>query len=252
MNAPRPISPAQLAALLGSDECPRPERLLEAVAGELAAPERDAVLRHAAGCDACGAELALARAFADPSATVGQDERESAALASDVDWVVAQLEGRRQAAAPELARVLPMSARRAGGARGGWLAAAASLALAVGGLYLVTRTVGPPPVPGPPPTDVLRGGEIAWETPLGRLAALPAELAWSAVPGAVRYRVTAVEAASRAPLWSVERATPRLALSPELRQPIVPLTAVELRVEALAPDGARLATSPPAELRLER
>ena len=97
----------------------------------------------------------------------------------------------------------------------------------------------------------MRGGEIEWSTPLGRLATLPPELAWTAVPGADRYRLEAVNAATREPLWSGESVVASLPFPAELRTRLAPFTAVELRVEALAANGAVLAVSAPAELRLE-
>jgi hypothetical protein len=258
MNPLRPLTPPQLATLLASGDCPRPERIYEAVAGELGAEERDTVLAHASRCDACGAELALARAFAEPAAA---DAATSGAVAAaDIGWIVGELERRRGQEAgpagapttPELARVLPMPARSRRGHPGGWLAAAASVLLAVGGLYLTTHTAAPPSVPPPPTTDVLRSAEIAWETPLGRLATLPSALRWSASPGAVRYRLTAANAATRAPLWSGESTTAAMPFPPALAARIEPFVTVELRVEALSADGAVLALSAPVALRLER
>ena len=159
MNPLRPLTPPQLATLLASGDCPRPERIYGAVAGELGAEERDTVLAHASRCDACGAELALARAFAEPAAA--DLAVSGAAAAADIGWIVGELERRRGQEArpatatttPELARVLPMPARSRRGHPGGWLAAAASVLLAVGGLYLTTRTAAPPSVPPPPTTD---------------------------------------------------------------------------------------------------
>lgn len=258
MNPLRPLTPAQLATLLSSSDCPRPERIYEAVTGELGPKERDSVLAHASRCDACGAELALARAFAAP---VEADLAEPGDVAAaDIGWIVGELERRRDQAAgrsapdsaPELARVLPMSTRSRRAQTGGWLAVAASLLLAVGGIYLTTRTTAPPSVPPPPTTDVLRSAVIAWETPLGKLAALPAELRWSATPGAVRYRLTAANAATRAPLWSGESATATIPFPPALAARIEPFATVELRVEALSASGGVLALSAPVELRLER
>ncbi|KAB2948987.1 MAG: hypothetical protein F9K18_15370, partial [Thermoanaerobaculia bacterium] len=54
-------------ALERSSGCPPLEQVAAAALGELAGPERAALLAHAETCPACGAEVALAAAAADES-----------------------------------------------------------------------------------------------------------------------------------------------------------------------------------------
>ena len=258
MSPSSALTPSQIAALLGSTGCPSPDRIFAAVCGELEPKASEAILAHAALCDACSAELLLARSFAAP-APAQADGASASSEAADVAWIVGELARRREtsevtSASPmgePLARVLPMRSRSPRQRTGTWLAAAASVLLASGALYVATRTAAPPTLPPPPATDVLRSGEISWVTSPGSVHVLPADLAWSRVPNAARYRLTAQNAATRAQLWSGESDSERLAMPAALGAQIVPWTAVELQVEALAADGSRLALSPPLTLRLE-
>lgn len=257
MSRSSALTPTQVAALLGSTGCPPPERIFAAVAGELAESEKAAILLHAEQCDACGAEVVLARSFATPAPAVADGES-SSQQAAEVAWIVGELERRRASAdsssnraSEELARVLPMRSRSPHTRTGTWLAAAASVLLATGALYVATRTSAPPALPPPPTSDVMRSGEIAWKSAVGAVRALPEELVWSGVPKAARYRLTAVNAATREPLWSGESPRERLAMPSDLRARIAPWSAIELQVEALSADGHRLAISPPVALRLE-
>ena len=233
---------ALAAALRAGAECPETERLVAAVAGELPAAERARLLAHAATCAACTAEVDLLGGF----------EREpDAAEAADVAWIVERLEQRR-AAPPATAKVLAMRPRRAAAGPGRWTlwAAAASLALAVGLSFYAVRDGRAPGLPEPPLEDVLRGGSIAWTTPLGTLAAAPAELAWQPVAGAAGYRVEVLDVAGRAVL-EASTVAPRWALAEAERARLETFVLYRVRVAALAADGRELAASEAAELRLE-
>ena len=232
-----------LAAALGAGvDCPDAARLVMALAGELPAPERERVLAHAATCPACAAELELARGF----------EREaSAEETADVAWIVDRLERRAAPAAPA-GKVLPMRSRRAPLAATRWSlwAAAACAVLAIGLSLSALRDGRAPGLPERPLEDVVRGGSISWTTPLGTLAAAPAELAWRPVVGAVRYRVEILDVADRA-LLATTTAAPAWTLSAAERARLETFVLYRVRVVAFDAAGRELAASAAAELRLE-
>jgi hypothetical protein len=234
-----------LAKALGAGpDCPELARLVAAAADELPAAEREGVLAHAEGCAACGAELELARGFS---------RKPSADEADDLEWIVGRLDHRAAAApAPAVARVLPMRPRRAPvtSARLAIWAAAACAALAVGLSFWAVSDGRAPGLPERPLEDVVRGGSIAWVTPVGTLPALPAELRWDSVAGAASYRVEILDVADRAVLETTTTApgwTPAAADRARLE------TFVLYRVRVVAVDaaGGELAASEAAELRLE-
>jgi hypothetical protein len=183
---------------------------------------------HAESCATCSAELALAGAFdATPA---------SAAEAQEIAWVAARIQlptAAKEGAAPPLARVLPIAphaakhARLARSARGGaemslwnrWAAAA----LVVVGLGVAFewahRTIGSvPALPGGSGNldpDVVRGGSILLESPVGRQTQRVTEFSWRPVPGATSYRIQIRDGAGEA-VWQGLTPTARLATPPEL------------------------------------
>jgi len=158
---------AAAAATPGAD-CPSIEEIHGAVAGTATPEVRERVRAHAARCGACGAEVALAKAFERP---------ESAAEAADVDRLLGSM--RR-----------PVPVLRGGPSRGRRLLAFAAAAAAV---ILLAVTVGPrllddrPTIH--PPSNVPRGEAIRLESPL---AATPSGLVtfrWTDVSEARSYEV---------------------------------------------------------------
>lgn len=226
------------AALRAESGCVAPERIVAAVAGELPAAERRAVLEHAEACAACGAELALAREYFDSSAD-----------ASEVEAVLERLPENPFASRP-LAEVVPFRPRRRPAFRPAAWAAAASVLLAVALGWVALRERGPGALPDRPIEDVVRGGRIEIATPLGALPEAPGEIAWSPVERAASYRIeilgvdgeTVATAETAAPAWSLPAAT---------RGALETLVSYRVRVLAFDAGGAELAASPLEELRLE-
>lgn len=232
-------------ALRPEGGCPPPERLAAAAASELPAAESESLLAHAAGCAACAAELDLARAFAaEPAASAG----------TDLAWVLGRLPERLSApATAAVAKVLPMRPRPARrGFRPALWAAAASVLLAVALGLVALREARSPALPERPLEDVVRGGSIAWTTPLGVLAEAPAVLAWTAVddPRLARYRVEILDVEERV-IAGGESTEPRLSLSAGDRARLETFVGYRVRVVALDRSDRELAASPEAELRVE-
>jgi hypothetical protein len=243
MNEMRRIPIETLAeGLRAGAACPETERLVMAVAGELPAAERERLLAHAAACPACAAELELARGF---------ERAPEAEETADVAWIVEQVERRRREQAP-VAKVLPMRPRRAAGAPGRWTAwaAAAALALAVGLSFWAVRDGGGPGLPDRSYQDALRGGSIAWTTPLGTLAAAPSEISWEPVAGAASYRVEILDVAGR-PVLDATPGAPEWNLTAAERTRLETFVLYRVRVSALDASGRELAASELADLRLE-
>ncbi len=244
MNEMRRIPIETLAgALRTGGACPEAERLVMAVAGELPAAERERLLAHAATCPACAAELELARGF---------ERAPAAAEAADVAWVVEQLERRRRGEPAPVARVLPMRPRRAVSSPGRWTAwaAAAALALAVGLSFWAVRDGGGPGLPERSYQDALRGGSIAWATPLGTVAAAPFEISWEPVAGAAGYRVEILDVAGN-PVLGATPDAPEWNLTETERARLETFVLYRVRVSALDASGRELAASELADLRLE-
>jgi hypothetical protein len=239
MSTPIPPTedPELLAgALARTPDCLPLETLAAAALGELAEPERGRVLAHAERCPACGAELALARAFAAPV---------TAAEADAVERVVARLGG-------GAGRVLAFPAARAARpAAVGWTrwAMAALLLLGIGLAFQATRSALPPELGEPGAGDVLRGGPIEALAPLGELAQAPAELRWRPVAGASRYRVELLDVGGEA-LGGGETATATYELTAMEQALLRPRASYAWRVVAFSPTGAELARSPVIEFAL--
>jgi hypothetical protein len=226
-------------ALAPTAECPPLDRLAAAALGDLPADEVAGIAAHAAGCAACGAELELARGIAAPVADADEQGR--------LEAVLARLTAGRAAGSGAPARVLAFErspARRGTGAPRSWTrwAAAALVLLAVALAARTMRPPLPPEVLPPGEGEVVRGGEIELEAPLGATAAIPAEFAWRPVAGAERYEVELLDVAGER-LWSATTAAGRVELPEAARQLLRPRASYAWRVRALDADGREIGRS---------
>ena len=227
--------------------CPPAESFLEAEAGALDAEARRRLEEHAAGCPACAAERDLARLF-EAGEEAGDVRPE------DVAFVVGRLEAAspvkplKATARPER-KVLPFPAARSRPAV--WLTrlAAAAVVILAAGLFL-QRFMAGPPLPAPPVSGgVVRGGEVETLSPLGDVAAAPAELRWEPRPGAVAYKVRLL-AVDDTVLWQATVPAPPAHLPAEVAHSLQPAVSYVWTVEALDAQGARLGGSEPARFRV--
>ena len=238
MNATLPPheDPELLArALERTAVCPPLERLAAAALGDLDPAAAALVAEHARGCPACAAELALARGFeAEP------------APSAEIDGVVDRLRGGQPATGARVVEFRPRSAPRPAASRSYRWAAAAMLVLGLGLAWQATRSSLPPDLVGPGGSGVVRGGEIEPLSPIGETAGAPAEIVWTAVPGAARYRVELLDVAGDR-LGGGETSATTFALSAELRARLLPRARYGWRVVALAADGSETARSETVE-----
>jgi hypothetical protein len=228
-----PIDDPELWALaLGrTPDCPAPERLAAALAGELEPADREAILAHSGSCPACGAELELAARFESG------DESDPEA----VDRVVERLRGRAEGT------VIPFPAARRRSAPTVWRwAAAALVVLAAGFAIQAARTGLGPRVEGPATAEVVRGGQIEASEPSGEVAGAPAQLVWQSVAGATSYRLEILDAAGD-DLWSAAAAAPPLRLPAAVRAELRPHTRYSWRVIALDAAGVEMGRSAATE-----
>jgi Putative zinc-finger len=227
--------------------CPPAESFLEAEAGALDPEARRRLEEHADGCPACAAERDLVRLFE-------AGEEGGGVRPEDLAFVVGRLEAAapvKPAARPDR-KVLPFpAARRRPAAWITRLAAAAVVILAAGLFW--QRFIAAPPLPAPPASGgVVRGGEVEVLSPLGDVAAAPAELRWEPRPGAASYKVRLL-AVDDTVLWE---ATVLASLAPSARLPakvaqsLQPAVSYVWSVEALDAQGARLGGSEPARFRV--
>jgi hypothetical protein len=239
-NSPRGEADLLRRALAPTAECPPLDRLAAAALGDLPADEAAVLAAHAAGCAACGAELELARGIAAPVADADEQGR--------LEAVLARLTAGRAEGSGAPARVLaferPQAARRGAGAPRSWTrwAAAALVLLAVALAARTMRPPLPPEVLPPGEGEVVRGGEIELEAPLGATAAIPAEFAWRPVAGAERYEVELLDVAGER-LWSATTAAGRVELPEAARQLLRPRASYAWRVRALDAGGQEIGRS---------
>jgi hypothetical protein len=125
-------------------------------------------------------------------------------------------------------------------------AAAAMLVLGVALAWQAARRALPPAPDGPLGADVLRGREVELLAPAGETVGPPAELVWSPVAGAARYRVELLDVGGDR-LGGGETSTTTYPLAPELRERLRPRARYAWRVVALAPAGDEVARSEVAE-----
>lgn len=231
--------------------CPPPEAFLEAEAGALSPDERRALDEHAARCPACAAERDLARLF--DAAPADADVRPE-----DLDFVVARLEEASPAGKPKVVPFPAPSGHRRAEApprpATRWtsrplvrFAAAALLVIGLGLGYRAFQSPGPE-LPEPE-IGVMRGGEVEAVAPIGELAEMPEELRWVLVDGAASYRVR-ITAVDGSVLWETTASVPSVDLPADVAGRLHRAVVYTWTVEALDPDGARLASSEPIQFRV--
>lgn len=235
--------------------CPPPETWLEEELAARTPEERRRLEAHAAHCPSCAAERDLAQGFdAGPEAAGVNPE--------DVAFVVSRLEttapvgnvrsirdgSRFRDARREPSKAVPVPARRRIESSPVWrLAAAAVLVIAAGLAFQLSRP-GAPPLPAPQTGGVVRGGEVEALSPLGEVAAIPAELRWNPRPGATSYRVR-LSTVDDTVLWEATAPGSPARLPAEVIQALHRAVAYHWTVEALGPAGERLGVSEPARFR---
>lgn len=153
-------------------ECPAPEVLLAVGTGTLPEAERLAILNHLGGCRFCQADLALLRSAAEAAEAAGRGERGVADA--------------RGSAPARTSAVAAATSSRSTRHRTAWIAAAASVALLLGGLA-VWRAASPVTEP-----DTMRGAPNAvhlLEPAANAPVHPPVRLVWAEVSGALRYEL---------------------------------------------------------------
>ena len=226
---------ASLAEAYDADPgCPEPRTFLAGSWSALAEAEQRRIESHAERCPRCAAERDLARAFDEGAEADRARDR-------DLDWVVSRLERARPAAAHAAWRRIQTWR---------WAAAAAAVLVVAAAAFLAQRPGAPPLAPprsGAP--AVLRGSALEILGPEGDVAEAPAELRFSAVEGAERYRVRLV-AVDDAVLWDETVREARAPLPPAVREALRPAVTYRWRVEALDAAGAVRALSGEASFRV--
>lgn len=246
-------------ALASGSGCPPLAQLVEAALAGGTTPEAAALLAHAAQCAACGAELALVRAF--------DSTPRNAAEAEEIAWVARQAttalptgqvaDGQMAArTSPQMGRVLTMDRARARRPKETPLwhrwAAAALIVVGLGFMFeWAHRTIGGAPgLPDAPASDVVRSGEVLLEAPVGVLGTAPAEFSWRAVAGAASYRVELRDVAGDL-VWQGSSSTTRLAIPADPAAQLQTLVTYRWNVTAFDTAASALAHSAPASFRIE-
>jgi hypothetical protein len=217
------------AALGPAADCPPFEQLTRALDYEPGDARRSDAEEHIAGCVHCRDEVALMREFLDVRLRPEEDR--------DVRWVVRKLEKQEVAPRPRRSFAFFFGMRA--------LAAAACVVLVVGGALYMRRTPGPPSVNGIG-EGAMRSQAIGLISPVGDVAARPAEFRWRAVPGAARYQVRLMEVDGRE-VWSGETADTSIAAP---TTPIAPGTTLLWEVRAMDGSGKVIATSATSTFRV--
>ena len=252
------------------EACPSLERVAAAAAGDASWESRSTLLAHASTCPACAAELEVAArlglgpgnvpSIADASRSEGEIRRIEARLASGA-WRTARPAARLQLA-PAEERVAP-TPQPAAHLRPRWLAAAAALFAAGLGAGWWLATTGPPPLPEPSQSTVLRGSTLRLEAPLGDIDEAPRQFSWSPIAEAREYelRILAVDGRTlavrriEAPATEHKSVTHPLSDTPSPEDGISPLrfeprVRYEWLVTALDESGAPLVVSPASSFRV--
>lgn len=243
--------------------CPPPEAFLEAETAGLSPEDRRMLDEHVARCPACAAERDLARLFDEAPDDAG-------IRPEDLDFVVSRLEetspvrstpaaparpetsapnvvafpGPRRTEAPATPAAPP--ARRSPAILR--FAAAALLVIGAGLGYRAFQTPDPA-LPPPEIGGVVRGGEVEAVSPAGEVAEAPRELRWELHEGAASYRVR-ITTVDDTILWEMHTPTSPVVLPAELSTRLRRAVLYTWTVEALDPNGARLATSEPVRFRV--
>ncbi len=142
------------------------------------------------------------------------------------------------------------SARRGSGARPAWaLAAAAVLVLGLG-TAVRNLELGAPSLPAPGPDAQKRSAIVQPIVPIGPVSQMPAALAWQPVAGAGAYTVS-LRAVDGTLLWQTGTDGPRAELPAAVAESLYRAVRYSWSVDALGPDGARLARSGPVDFEIE-
>lgn len=250
-DASLPTLAEWLRAAYASEEagCPPPEAFLEAEAEGLSPEERRKLDAHADRCQACAAERDLARLFdAAPE--------EAGVRSEDLDFVVTSLEATSpvQAAEKPAPNVVAFPGPRRESVspvrRSNSLlrfAAAALLVIGAGLGYRASQS--PDPALPAPEIGVMRSGEVEAVAPVGELAEMPAELRWVVTDGAASYRVQ-ITAVDDSVLWESTAPAPPVRLPAEVATRLHRAVSYTWTVEALDPNGERLAVSEPVPFKV--
>jgi putative zinc finger protein len=189
-------------------ECPEPDRLWAAAAGELSTPERHEIFLHTASCASCAAAFRLARGLSREGTAAPGEERTAESI-----------------------RPLPSFAQRR------WVRWTAPLAALAAAVLLVVLAPGGWWKPRPP----YRGGEafeIRSRLPDG--AALPrdrAELRWTAGPPGARYEARVLTREGREVAVEGGLEQPRVRVPPDALAGVPAGSTLYWQVKAILPDG---------------
>lgn len=229
------------AALAGAHDCPPLEDLERLLNEEISA----SLKRHIDTCAKCQSELHMLRSFA--SNEVAEHERAA------VDSILARLTTPSPAG---------LGARRATEENHSWWSrllavrglvpatAALAVSLVVAGITIELRRATQPSLEtAGGGSEVLRSSTIAILSPIGDVREKPTEIRWEAAPNATRYYVRIMEV-DGTELWRHETQTPRIDLSPDVENLIVPAKTLLVQVGGFDATGTKLAESETVRFRL--
>jgi hypothetical protein len=213
-------------AVTASKECPSLE-VLERVMEESSSEPKAAA--HVASCPQCQSQIAMLQSFESSTPS----ENEGAAVA----WIAAQLERNQKApAAKSSASQVPFWRAIF---RLPYMAAAAAVIVAVTLGISVYHSDSGQPILHAPQVGVYRGAEIQLQIK-GDLNEAPKQMAWAAVPGAVRYAVE-LDDVTGDKIWESKTAQNSIHVTPELKAKMVPGKPLKWTVTALDANGNELA-----------
>ena len=205
------------------DDCPPPEIWLEKELASLSSHRRRELESHADGCARCAAERRLAQSFDREEMDLSRDE---------VRGLMAALDQSSPERIVEFSRPRPARGPR-------WpvrLALAATLVLAAGLVFQVTRTR-PPRLPDRPVEDVVRSTRVELVAPLDEVASIPSELNWTGVDDVDQYRIV-IRAVDQSILWEETTSQSSAEIPVEVRNLLRPGVTYLWVVEALGSEGA--------------
>lgn len=157
-------------------DCMPLDEIERALALPAESPERRAVEQHVASCPHCQTELALLEGF--ESGAMRDDEREA------VEWIAAGLKSPQpKATVVEMPRKRP------------WRSTGLGVFLAVAATIVIAININwrrPAEITGDGP-DVMRSASLRGLAPVGETSNPPDSFQWTAVSGAVRYKLTVTE-----------------------------------------------------------
>ena len=214
-------------------ECPGVEQFTALKEGSLAFAQAEPLRQHLQSCQLCRAEWRALEEFLAPSP--------SSAERTDVQAIVARLQPNPSGAGAWWQRwlALPSFPRWAG-------AMAAVLLLVAVGVQYQARRAGS--LDGFQPSGEMRAGQSIRVEPRGNLAALPRELKWTAVAGAVSYEAALTEV-DGTEIWRQESSDLTVNLPAAVRQQILPRKTLVITVTAFGGAGQRLARTEPTRFR---